>query len=84
LSKAKGETMSDPVAEIADLGRALEPKDRALLVDLLVESLDDAVDPAVDQAWKDEIRRRVAAYERGEAKLYDADEVLAEAARIAP
>jgi putative addiction module component (TIGR02574 family) len=55
-----------------------------VLVDLLVESLDDAIDPSIDQAWRAEIRRRVAAYERGEAKLYDAEDVLAEAARIAP
>jgi putative addiction module component (TIGR02574 family) len=80
----RGDAMNDPVAEIADLGRALKPKDRAQLVDLLVESLDETIDPSVDQAWKEEIRRRVAAYERGEAKLYDADDVLAEAARIAP
>ena len=76
--------MVDVVADLADRGRALAPKDRALLVDLLLESLEYAADPAVEEAWKAEIRRRVAAYERGEATLYDADEVLAEAERLAP
>jgi len=53
------------------------------LIDLLLESLDDASDPAVEEAWRLEIRRRVAAYERGEATLFDADEVMAEAKLIA-
>lgn len=38
----------------------------------------------LEDAWTAEIERRVAAYERGEGKLYTADEVMAEAARIAP
>ena len=41
-------------------------------------------DVAVEEAWRQEIRRRVAAYERGEAVLHDADDVMAEAKRIAP
>jgi putative addiction module component (TIGR02574 family) len=76
--------MPDTVAELAQRGRALEPKDRERLVDLLLDSLADAPDPEVEEAWRQEIRRRVAAYERGEAVLHDADEVMAEARRIAP
>jgi putative addiction module component (TIGR02574 family) len=76
--------MVDPVAELADRARALDPRDRATLVGLLLESLDEAPDPAAEAAWRAEIRRRIAAYERGEAVLHDEDDVLAELERIAP
>lgn len=76
--------MTDTVAELAQRGRALTAQDRERLVDLLLDSLEDAPDPKVEEAWRTEIRRRVAAYERGEAVLYDADEVMAEAKRLAP
>ena len=75
--------MADVVVELAQIGRALEPKDRERLVDLLIDSLEDAPDPTVEEAWRLEIRRRVAAYERGEATLFDADEVMAEAKLLA-
>ncbi len=76
--------MPDTVAELAQRGRALDAKDRERLVDLLLDSLVESPDPQVEEAWRQEIRRRVAAYQRGEAVLYDADEVMAEAKRIAP
>lgn len=81
--------MPDTVTELARRGLALEPKDRQRLVDLLRDSLpesDEAGDAGVDVdvAWRQEIKRRVGAYERGEAVLFDADEVMAEAKRIAP
>lgn len=38
----------------------------------------------LEAAWAREIERRVAAHERGEGRLYEADEVMAEAARMAP
>jgi putative addiction module component (TIGR02574 family) len=76
--------MTDVVSELAKRGRELDPRDRERLVDLLIGSLEESPDPAVEEAWRDEIRRRVAAYERGKAALYEADEVMAEARRIAP
>jgi putative addiction module component (TIGR02574 family) len=76
--------MPDTVAELAERGRALDAKDRERLVDLLIDSLTEAPDPVIEEAWRLEIRRRVAAYERGEAVLYDADDVMAEAKRLAP
>ncbi len=63
---------------------SLGPKDRERLVDLLIDSLDEAPDPDVEEAWRVEIRRRVSAYERGESVLYDVEEVMAEAKRLAP
>lgn len=76
--------MPDTVAELAKRGRALDPKDRERLVDLLLDSLTEAPDPEVEEAWRREVRKRVAAYESGDAVLYDADEVMAEAKRLAP
>ena len=73
--------MADTVAELAERGRALAPEDRARLVELLLRSL-EAPDSSIEEAWRVEIRRRVAAYERGEAVLFDADEVIAEAERL--
>ena len=74
--------MADPVAELVERGKSLSPEDRARLVDLLLETLEDPADPGVEEAWRVELRSRVSAYERGEAILYDADEVIAEATRL--
>jgi len=74
--------MADQVAELVQRGKALSPEDRTRLVELLRETLDEPVDPAVEEAWRSEIRSRTSAYERGEATLYDADEVIAEATRL--
>lgn len=74
--------MTDTVAELVERGKALSPQDRTRLVELLRETLDEPVDPDVEEAWRLEIRSRTGAYERGEAILYDADEVIAEATRI--
>lgn len=78
--------MPDAVTELAERGRALDAKDRERLVDLLLDSLAESPDPDVEEAWRLEIRRRVAAYEAGDAVLYDVEDVMAEAkhARIAP
>ena len=76
--------MPDTVAELARRGRALAAEDRTRLVDLLLDSLEDAPDPQVEEAWRLEISRRVAAYGQGDAVLYDAEEVMAEAKRLAP
>lgn len=74
--------MADQVAELVQRGKALSTEDRTKLVELLRETLDEPVDPAVEEAWRSEIRRRTAAYERGETKLHEADDVIAEATRL--
>lgn len=74
--------MADRVSELVERGKALSTQDRTRLVELLRESLDEPVDPGVEEAWRVEIRSRTAACERGEATLYDADEVIAEATRL--
>ncbi len=76
--------MADLVSELADRGRSLPPEERVRLLDLLLESLHEPSTTEVEDAWNKEIERRVARYERGEAELHDAEDVMAEAARIAP
>lgn len=76
--------MRDLVSELAAQGRALAPEERVRLLDLLLESLDETSTTAVEDAWNAEIERRVAAHERGDGTLYDADDVMRDAARIAP
>ncbi|MGE0313813.1 MAG: addiction module protein [Lautropia sp.] len=75
--------MPDSVAELAQRGRALSPEDRERLIDLLLDSLAESPDPEVEEAWRLEIRSRISAYERGEATLHDASEVMEEARRLA-
>jgi hypothetical protein len=50
----------------------------------LIETLHDSPLAEVEVAWEKEIVRRVEAYERGEVETYTAEEVFAEARRIAP
>jgi putative addiction module component (TIGR02574 family) len=76
--------MTDLVAELAERSQALAPNERSRLVDLLLESLHQPSLDEVEEAWDAEIARRVAAYERGEIETYAAEEVFAEARRIAP
>lgn len=76
--------MTDLVTELAKQGRTLPPEERVRLLDLLLESLDETSNTEIESAWNAEITRRVTAHERGEGKLYDAEDVMAEATRIAP
>jgi len=76
--------MTDRVAELAALGCALPADERLRLLSLLLQSLhEDALDD-VDAAWMAEIERRVASHERGEGELFEVEDVMNEAARIAP
>jgi putative addiction module component (TIGR02574 family) len=76
--------MPDRVAELAEQARTLAPGERSRLVDLLLESLHESPLAEVEAAWAAEIERRVAAYDRGEAETFAAEDVFAEARRIAP
>lgn len=76
--------MVDIVAELADRGRSLPPDDRSRLVELLLESLQEPPPSDIEAAWEAEIVRRVQAHQRGELETHSADDVFAEARRIAP
>ena len=75
--------MPDLVAELAEQACGLPAEDRSRLVDLLLESLHDSPLAEVEAAWAREIERRVAAHARGEVETYAAEDVFAEARRIA-
>lgn len=76
--------MPDRVEELAAQGRSLPPEERVRLLDLLLESLDDAATPSIEKAWAAEIERRVRAHDRGEGELFDVEDVMAEAEKLAP
>jgi len=75
--------MSSVFDEIEEKVRTLSPEERARLVEMLLESLRDTPLAEVEAEWEREIRNRVAEYERGEAKAYAAEDVFAEARRLA-
>lgn len=76
--------MPDLVAELAERGRSLALEDRSRLVELLLETLHEPPLAEIEAAWDMEIERRIAAYERGEVETFAAEDVFAEARRIAP
>lgn len=71
------ETMKSIGEEIEVAIMGLPASERARLAKRLIESLDE--DPSVTAAWDEEIGRRVAAIEAGEAELVRAGDVVAEA-----
>jgi putative addiction module component (TIGR02574 family) len=75
--------MPDLVDSLAQQARTLPVEDRSRLVDLLLESLHEPPLAEVEAAWTKEIERRVAAHERGEVETFAAEDVFAEARRIA-
>ncbi len=75
--------MADLVLELAARGKALEPRDRSRLVDLLLESLHELPTAEVESAWEAEIERRLAEYGGGDAQAIDAAAVLAKAQKAA-
>jgi putative addiction module component (TIGR02574 family) len=75
--------MNDQVTELAQLSLALSPDDRARLAELLLSSLEAEPKSDIEAAWDEEIRERLAAYDRGEVEAIDAETVFARAAAIA-
>jgi putative addiction module component (TIGR02574 family) len=76
--------VTDLVTELAEQARKLSAEERSRLVDLLMETLREPPLADVEAAWAEEIARRVEAFERGEVETFAAEDVFAEARRIAP
>jgi putative addiction module component (TIGR02574 family) len=74
--------MSQDYAEIEKSARMLSPEERARLAEAMTESLRQAMPADIEAAWEAEIKRRVEAYERGEANLVPAEDVFAKARKI--
>ena len=69
--------------ELEQQARALSPEERAKLAEALLDSLRDAPVAEIEAAWEREIEVRAAAYDRGELQTVTAEEVFAEARRLA-
>lgn len=75
--------MSALLIQLEQQARALSPEERAHLAEVLLESLHDTSLSEIEHEWQREIERRVAAYDRGEVQIYSAEDVFAEARRLA-
>ena len=75
--------MSITLKELEHQARALSPEERARLADVLLESLREAPLAEIEADWDLEIEKRVAAYDRGELETFSAENVFAEARRLA-
>jgi putative addiction module component (TIGR02574 family) len=75
--------MADVLKELEQQAKALTPEERARLAEVLLESLQDAPIAEIEAAWDREIEQRVAAYDRGELQTVSAEDVFAEARRLA-
>jgi putative addiction module component (TIGR02574 family) len=71
--------MDNQTAQILEGALHLPESDRAFIAEKLIESLDADDAPPVSDEWREEIRRRAAAIDRGEVKLIDGEKVFKEA-----
>ncbi|HTT39145.1 MAG TPA: addiction module protein [Burkholderiales bacterium] len=75
--------MSDTLSELEQQARALPAEERARLVEVLLDSLRGTEIAEIEAEWQREIADRLAAYDRGETQTFAAEEVFAEARRLA-
>jgi putative addiction module component (TIGR02574 family) len=75
--------MSDALKELEKQAKSLTADERARLAELLLESIQDSPLAEIEAAWDREIEERAAAYDRGELQTISAEEVFAEARRLA-
>lgn len=75
--------MSEALKELEEKAKSLSAEERAELAEVLLESLKGESLAEIEAAWDREIEERVTAYDRGELKTIPAEEVFAEARRLA-
>jgi putative addiction module component (TIGR02574 family) len=75
--------MSALLTELEQKVCSLLPDERAQLVEVLLESLHDVSVSAIETEWEREVEKRVTAFDRGELISYPAEDVFAEARRMA-
>lgn len=83
LRSPEGTAMTDALKELKKQAKSLTPEERAQLAEVLLESLQDAPLAEIEAAWDREIEARAAAYDRGELQTISAEDVFAEARRLA-
>jgi putative addiction module component (TIGR02574 family) len=74
--------MATTVEQLVEEARRLPRDQIAELVDRLTLSLHENLEPGIEDAWKKEVRRRVAEIETGEVKGVPGDEVSARIRKI--
>jgi hypothetical protein len=67
--------MSTIVDTLVEQAKGLPEQDKLALLDALF-GLVSPSDPAIEKAWIEECEQRMAAIDRGEMALVDADEVM--------
>jgi len=75
--------LSDTLKELEEQAKSLSADERAQLAEALLASLRDAPLADIEAAWEREIEERAAAYDRGELQTISAQDVFAEARRLA-
>lgn len=75
--------MPSTFAEVENQARALSSGERARLAELPLESIHEGQGLQFDTDWNREVEARVAEFERGEATLFSAEDVFADAKKIA-
>ncbi|HZR03799.1 MAG TPA: addiction module protein [Burkholderiales bacterium] len=75
--------MSLAFAELEAYARSLPAEERAKLVEVLIASLRQTQVGEIEAEWRKEVSDRLAAYDRGEAQTFAAEDVFAEAKRLA-
>ena len=74
--------MPSSLKGLKQMARALSAEERAQLAEALLASLQTPPLTDIETLWDREIEARVAAYDRGEAQTYAAEDVFAEARRL--
>lgn len=75
--------MSDVLKELERKAKSLTADERAQLAEFLLESIQEPPVAEIEAAWDREIEERAAAYDRGELQTISAEDVFAEARRLA-
>lgn len=75
--------MSDALKDLEKKAKFLTPDERAQLAEFLLESIQEPPVAEIEAAWDREIEERAAAYDRGELQTISAEDVFAEARRLA-
>jgi len=78
-----GLDMSNTLKQLEKQAKSLTADERAQLAELLLESIQDPPLAEIEAAWDREIEERAAAYDRGELQTISAEDVFAEARRLA-
>ena len=75
--------MSDALKDLEKQAKSLSADERAQLAEVLLQSIQDPPLAEIEAAWDREIEERAAAYDRGELQTISAEDVFAEARRLA-